>query len=208
MRPNTLGSLRWIAAVLLLSGCYRPWMQPGAGYGGPMYGNQYYQGGYGGYPGSQGIQTLTPGNYYDPNTGGTPTYSQPNGLVPQADPGISGGGSGNGAGDGGNAPLSPYNPQGVDAPVKPVPGGNFYEDTPASSDPGGQMEPPESERPVELKKLESEEPSAMTEPAAAEEWAAEPLSDRPIEQVNREEEEKQVEPTEEEVPLLTPLTAP
>lgn len=101
----------------LLSGCFRPWTYPGAygygGYGGYGYGAPSY----GGYPvngGYQGIQTLTPGQYYDPALGGTPTYAPAtiNGIQPEPD---SRGSSG--SGDGGNAPT--YSPDA--SPSKPVP---------------------------------------------------------------------------------------
>lgn len=179
MRPNTLGSLRWIAAVLLLSGCYRPWSpQQGYGYNG-------YGGGYPGNSGGPGIQTLTPGPYYDPNTGGTPTYSQPNNLQPQADPSISGTGSGNGAGNGGgNAPV--YNPPAG----RPAP---LYDDPAAGSEPANDngLVAPQSESPVKENNSLTSPPSVMVEPAPSAEWGTEPLSDRPIEAVKHEVEEKE-----------------
>ena len=203
MRPNSLGSLRWIAAVLLFSGCYRPWMQPGAGYGGPMYGNQYYQGGYGGYQGSQGIQTLTPGNYYDPNTGGTSTYSLPNNLQPQADPNSSGSGSGSGAGDGGNAPLAPpYNPSGSEVPKREVP---MYPDNSTGNEGGSGIDEPLADPKLDLNDSGTDGPAAMSEPALSEEWAdGEPIQQAGLKSADRPLELKPAETAEETPPLLTP----
>ena len=200
MRPNTWGSLRWLAAVLLLSGCYRPFMQPqqGYGYGGAAYPGGMYQGGY------QGIQTQTPGQYYAPGAGGG-TYLQgtPNGLQPEVDPNNTGTGGGNGTGDGtgGNAP--PYNP-GTENPTRPVP--TYDGDTPGT-DPGGQFEPPATEGPILERKIDLDGAST-SEPAPAGEWAAEPTletaeqtvetAESVIEPVNREE----VEPATEVPPLL------
>ncbi len=197
MRPNTWGSLRWMAAVLLLSGCFRPIMSPQQGYG---YG-------YGGaYPGGyQGTQSLTPGQYY----GGNPTYIQgaPNGLQPEADPNNTGTGRGNGTGDGtgGNAP--PYNP-GTENPTRPVP---LYDGNTPGTNPGGQFEPPSTDGPIQERKPDLDGAS-NSEPAPAGDWAAEPTLETAevnavqtvestksaIEPVNSEE----IEPATEEPPLL------
>ncbi len=194
MRPNTWGSLRWIAAVLLLSGCYRPWMQPQPGYG---YGGNggAYQGGYGG---NQGIQTLTPGPYYAPGAGGA-TYIQgtPNGVQPEVDPNNSGTGTGGGTGDGGDAPRSPYNP-GSNTPARPVP---MYDSNGNPNDTGnGQMEPPASEGPIQERKIDLDGAST-SEPAPAADWAANPTGPtvQAIEPVNSEE----VEAATEAPPLLS-----
>ena len=191
MRPNTLGSLRWIVAVLLLSGCYRPMMQPQQGYG---YGGAYSGGAYqGGYGGSQGIQTLTPGQYYTPGVGSTPTYQQgtPSGPQPEVDPNNTGTGGGNG--DGGDAPLSDYNPQGIE-PARPAP---MYPDTPASGDPGSEFREPATEEPVRENDSGTGHPSVLLEPAPTGDWATEAAQPE-IEPVNNEEVEAATEP-----PLLT-----
>ena len=167
MRPNTPGSLRLIAVgLLLLSGCYRPWMQPGYGYGSPMYGNQY-QGGYGGY---QGIQTLTPGQYYDPGSTVPGTYAPAsNGLQPTPDSG-SGGGTGGGASDGGGD-AAPYNPGVGDSPSKPVPNDPFYNNNESGDGTGSGLVPPETEGPINRQKLDQDNSSSQAAPAAAEDWA-------------------------------------
>ena len=194
MRPNTWGSLRWIAAVLLLSGCYRPFMnpQPGYGYGGAYQGGMS-QGGYGGY---QGNQTLTPGQYYAPAPSGTPTYQQgtPNGLQPIVDPNNSGGGTGGGGGNGtggGDAPI--YNPQGTESPVRPAP---MYPETPSLDDPGSGLQEPATDPNLRENNSGTGDPSALLEPAPLGNWAtesdveaAEPL----IEPVNSEEVEPAME---------------
>jgi hypothetical protein len=190
MRPNTWGSLCWIAAVLLLSGCYRPWMYQQPGYGGA------YSGGY------TGTQSLPPGQYY----GGNPTYIQgtPNGLQPEADPNNSGTGGGNGTGDGtgGNAP--PYNP-GTENPTRPVP---MYDGNIPGADSGGQFEPPASEGTINENKIDLDGAS-NSEPDPAGEWSAEPVletaeqtaetAEPAIEPVNSEELE-----SASEVPPLFP----
>jgi len=141
----TSGSLRSIAtgvllpAVLSWGGCYRPMMQPGYGYGSPMYGNQY--GGYGGY---QGIQTQTPGMYYAPGTTNPGTYAPGNNLQPNPDPNFSGSsGSGGGSNNGGNdAPVySP--PASNDTPSRPAP---LYEDNPAGGDSNAPLQEPLTEQ--------------------------------------------------------------
>lgn len=196
MRPNTWGSLHWIAAVLLLSGCYRPFMSPqqGYGYGGAAYPGGMYQGGYQGIP--------TQGQYYTP--GSTYIQGTPNGLQPEADPNNSGTGGGNGTGDGtgGNAP--PYNP-GTENPTRPVPKDPFYGN---ENNPGGQFEPPASEGPVQERKIDLDGAST-SEPAPAGEWAAEPTletaertvetAESAIKPVNSEE----IEPATEVPPLLS-----
>ena len=206
MRPNTWSSLRWIAAVLLLSGCYRPLMSPQQGYGyGGAYPGGMYQGGYGG---NQGIQTLTPGQYYAPGAAGS-TYIQgtPNGLQPVVDPNNSGTGTGtgNGSGDGGDAPRSPYNPPESGVPTKPVPEPYYPSDGDTG---GGQLQPPASEGEIQERKIDLDGAST-SEPAAAGEWAAEPVletaelpvetAEQPIESVNNEAIEAAME-----VPLLQP----
>ena len=196
MRPNTWGSLRWIAAVLLLSGCYRPFMSPQQGYG-YGYGGAY-PGSYGGYQG-----TLTPGQSYAP--GSTYIQGTPNGLQPEADPNNTGTGGGTGTGDGtgGNAPV--YNPQESGAPAKPVPRDPFYNKT----NPGdGQFEAPASEGTIQERKIDLDGAST-SEPAPAGDWAAEPTietakqtvesAESAIEPVNNEE----VEPATEVPPLLS-----
>jgi hypothetical protein len=129
MRLSRCHSLMIVAGSLLLSGCFRPWTNPGYGYG---YGSPAYGGyqGYQGYGGYQGIQTLQPGQYYDPATGGTPTFAPGvNSLTPE--PANDGGGRG--AGDsGGSAPI--YNPQGEN-PSRPVPDPSY----------DGDLQPPASE---------------------------------------------------------------
>lgn len=199
MRPNTLGSLRWITAVLLLSGCYRPFMNPqqGYGYGGAYSGGMSPSGSYGGYSGNQ---TLSPGQYYAPAPSGTPTYQQgtPNGLQPIVDPNNSGGGTGGGNGNGaggGDAPI--YNPQGTQTPARPAP---MYNDTPSLDDPGSGLQAPASDPNIQENNSGTGDPSAQLEPAPIGNWAtestveaAEPL----IAPVNSEE----VEPAAE-VPLM------
>ncbi len=184
MRPNTLKTLCWIAAACLLSGCFRPWMPPQQGYGYGGYGNAI-QGGYGGY---QGIQTLTPGQYYAPGTT-QPTYNL-NGLqpIPEGDAN----GTGTGSGDGGNAPLSPYNPAAPGEPVKPVPN-PLYEMNGAS---GGLVPPETDDGTIQQNKPDLDGSSSLSAPAASSDWGAE----EPIEAVNHVEQEA----TEEVPALLVP----
>ena len=171
MPPNTLGSPRWIAgmllpSVLLLGGCYGPWMQPGYRGG---YGNPYY-GGNGGY-GSPGIPTLTPGPYYAPSGTSVPSTYDPSGIQPIADPANSGGGtngSGGAGGDGGNAPPSNYNPPATDeSPSRPVPFYNGGE----GGDTKAPLEPPTSDAPVQENNSGNGVPSVMADPAADSEWS-------------------------------------
>ena len=194
MRPNTLGSLRWIAAVLLLSGCYRPFMNPQQGYG---YGGAYSGGmSPGGYGGAQGIQTLTPGQYYAPGAGGA-TYLQgtPNNLQPVVDPNNSGSrggtGSGNGTGaGGGDAPI--YNPPEGGTPARLTP---MYDDTPSVDDPGSGLQAPASDPEIQENNSGTGDPSALLEPAPTGDWATESTAEAEptIEPVHNEEVEAEMD---------------
>ena len=211
MRPNTPGSLRWIAlGILVLSGCYRPWMQPGNGYGSPMYGNQY-NGGYGGY---QGIQTLTPGQYYDPGTTVPGTYAPAgNGLQPTPDSGSGGGGAGGGTSDGGGD-AAPYNPPTEGSGNRAVP---MYPDNETRDGAGNGLVPPETEGPVTPQKIDLDKSSSKAEPAPVDAWSqptieqASGLSEaaestdamETVEAPAAESTEAETEATEEEEPPLS-----
>ncbi len=212
MRPITTSSLRGIAWGVLLSagltstGCYHSMGQPGYGYGSPMYGNQYP--GYGGY---QGIQTLTPGNYYAPGST-TPTYNS-NGLNPIADPNAGGAGSGGaGGGSGGGNDAPPYSPGVGSDPSRPVP---MYDG--AGSDSSAPAEDPAAQ--PQLNQFDSGSPSTLSKPEASGDWAIQPASGRerteaeaePVESLESTvaepglETAEQTEGTEEEPPLLAPV---
>ncbi len=180
MRSIAQRSLHLMAGLCLLSGCYRPMMYPQQ--------QGYYGGGYPGgatqsYGGYQGIQTLTPGQYYAPGTSGTPTYA-PNGLQPTPEGGNGGAGGSSGGGSGGDAPV--YNP-GTEAPTRPVP-------TYDGDDPGGLQEPAADGT---IRDINSGgQPSVQLDEVPAADW---PAAEQPIEQTGL----KSAEPEEtEEVPSL------
>ena len=186
MRSIARRSLHLMAGLCLLSGCYRPMMSPQQ--------QGYYGGGYPGgatqsYGGYQGIQTLTPGQYYAPGTSGTPTYA-PNGLQPVVDPNSSG--IGNSGGDGGDAPPSQYNPPAGGAPTRPVP---MYE----NADPGGLQEPA-SDGTIRENNSGTGQPSVQLQEVPAGEW---PVAEQPIEQTGLQSTEQ--EETEEVPSLFAPV---
>lgn len=188
MRLSRSNSLVLVAASLMLSGCFRPWTYPGYGYGYPAYGSPMYGGGYQGYGGYQGIQTLQPGQYYDPQTGGTPTFAPAtgNGLSPEP---ATNGGSG-GTGDGGDA--TPYNPGAGGNPTRPVP---MYNEN------GSGLQPPETEgdqiRENKLD-LDSAPNGAQLRRVPSSQWANEPITPAGHEQLAHEPSE--IEQGEMEAP--------
>ncbi len=185
MRSIAQRSLHLMAGLCLLSGCYRPMMYPQQ--------QGYYGGGYPGgatqsYGGYQGIQTLTPGQYYAPGTSGTPTYA-PNGLQPIPEGGTNGSGGSSGGGSGGDAPV--YNP-GTESPTRPVPNDPYY---PGNGDPGGLQEPA-SDGTIRENNPGTGQPSVQLQEVPAGEW---PAAEQSIEQTGL----KSSEPEEtEEVPSL------
>ncbi len=188
MRSIARRSLHLLAGLCLLSGCYRPMMSPQQ--------QGYYGGGYPGgatqsYGGYQGIQTLTPGQYYAPGTSGTSTYA-PNGLQPVVDPNN----SGNGIGDGGDAPPSQYNPPATGTPTRPVPNDPYY---PGNGDPGGLQEPA-SDGTIRENNSGAGQPSVQLEEVPAGEW---PAAEQPIEQTGLNSAE--TEETEEVPSLFAPV---
>lgn len=198
MRPNISGSLRRIALGVMLptmltsAGCYHSTMYPGYGYGTPMYGTPAP--GYGGYQG-QGIQTLTPGNYYAPGT--APTYN-PNSLTPQADPNASGSSSGTGGQGSGGSNAPPYSPGVESDPSRPVP---MY-DSDAGGEGSSSTDDPNSNSPIQENNSGAGAPTTMSKPAPSADWAGgsgvEPAS-------ANETQEAALEPSVEAASELEPL---